>query len=116
MVEDYPKANFAAVKEMHRQVDDLVVDKQGVAVRGLIVRHLVLPNNLAGTRKIMRFISDNISKNTYVNVMAQYRPEYRAVECEGMGRKPTHREIEQAFTIARAVGLERLDRPFFGFM
>jgi putative pyruvate formate lyase activating enzyme len=101
---------------MHRQVGDLVLDKQGVAVRGLIVRHLVLPNNLAGTRKIMRFISDNISQDTYVNVMAQYRPEYRASDTEGIARKPTHREIEQAFTIARAVGLKRLDRPFFGFM
>jgi putative pyruvate formate lyase activating enzyme len=116
MVENYPLINFAAVKEMHKQVGDLQIDDMGVATRGLIVRHLVLPNNLAGTRRIMRFLADNISKNTYLNVMDQYHPEYRAMECEGMGRRPTRREIEQAYTMARGVGLERLDRPLITYL
>ena len=76
--EDYPEIARQAVKEMHRQVGDLVVDEHGVARRGLLVRHLVLPDDLAGTREIMEFLAREISPRTYVNVMGQYRPCGRA--------------------------------------
>jgi putative pyruvate formate lyase activating enzyme len=74
----YPQVNQAAVKEMHRQVGDLQVDKDGIATRGLLVRHLVLPHGLAGTQEITRFLAQEISTNTYLNLMDQYRPAYKA--------------------------------------
>ena len=77
-VKDYPEANRAAVKEMHRQVGDLQIDERGVARRGLLIRHLVLPNGVAGTEGVVRFIAEEISRNTYLNVMAQYYPAHRA--------------------------------------
>ena len=77
LVKDYYPVAKAAVKEMHRQVGDLVVE-DGVAVRGLIIRHLVLPDGLAGTAEVMRFIARELSVHSYVNVMAQYRPENKA--------------------------------------
>lgn len=104
---DYPEVNFAAVKEMHRQVGDLVVDRNGVAVNGLLVRHLVLPNGAAGTEKVMEFIAENISKNTYVNIMAQYRPYYKAAGHPVLGRRATAREYQAALDIARRAGLTR---------
>ena len=72
--EDYPEIARRAVREMHRQVGDLVMNEAGVAQRGLLVRHLVMPDGLAGTREIMEFLAREISPNTYVNVMGQYRP------------------------------------------
>jgi len=77
-IENYPSVNRAAVKEMHRQVGDLQINEQGVATRGLLVRHLVLPNGLAGTRQIVHFLAEEISLNTYLNVMAQYHPCHQA--------------------------------------
>ncbi|RME88976.1 MAG: radical SAM protein, partial [Anaerolineae bacterium] len=71
-VRDYPQVNRAAVREMHRQVGDLEIDERGLARRGLLVRHLVLPNGLAGTGKIVRFLAEEISPNTYLNLMDQY--------------------------------------------
>ena len=79
-VKDYPKLNRAAVKEMHRQVGDLQMDEQGVAGRGLLVRHLVLPNQLAGTREVVRFLAQEVSPNTYLNIMAQYHPCHKAFD------------------------------------
>jgi len=76
---DYGKQAAAAIKEMHRQVGDLVIDKSGIAVKGLIVRHLVMPGDVANTREIMTFLADQISKDTYVNVMDQYRPCGKAI-------------------------------------
>jgi len=73
-VGNYAAVNQAAVQEMHRQVGDLAVDSRGVARRGLLVRHLVLPEGLAGTENVVHFLRDEISSNTYINVMAQYRP------------------------------------------
>ncbi|MFW3146520.1 MAG: radical SAM protein [Thermoplasmatota archaeon] len=108
-VKDYPEVNFRAVREMHRQVGDLVLDERGFAVRGLLVRHLVLPNSLAGTGEVVRFLSDEISRDTYVNIMGQYRPEYRAMECDGMGRRPTRSEYLNAVKTALDAGLHRLD-------
>ena len=104
---DYPQVNFAAVKEMHRQVGDLVLDPEGIAVRGLLVRHLVLPGGLAGTRKVLQFIAEEISEDTYINIMAQYRPNYRAVGHHLLGRRITAAEYREALTFASQLGLTR---------
>jgi putative pyruvate formate lyase activating enzyme len=95
---------------MHRQVGDLELDDQGVARRGLLVRHLVLPDGLAGTRGIMEFLAREISPNTYVNVMGQYRPCGRAGEHPSLRKFLTALEHEQAQQQARQAGLTRLDR------
>ena len=106
---DYPDVCCAALKEMHSQVGDLVVDDSGVARQGLLVRHLVMPQNLAGTRKIMHFIATKISRQTYVNVMGQYRPCGRADEIDGLNRRISLLEFRQAVRDARQEGLTRLD-------
>jgi putative pyruvate formate lyase activating enzyme len=108
-VRDYVSVNRAAVREMHRQVGDLVVDPNGVARRGLLVRHLVLPNGLAGTEEVLRFIAEEISPDTYVNLMDQYRPCFKASEHEELARRPTSAELRAAREVARRVGLTRLD-------
>jgi putative pyruvate formate lyase activating enzyme len=94
---------------MHRQVGDLILDSEGVAQRGLLVRHLVLPNGLAGTKKIVRFLAEKISKNTYFNLMDQYRPCYKASEYPEIDRCITHQEHEEAIQLALKAGLTRLD-------
>jgi len=106
-VSAYPEINFAAVKEMHRQVGDLVIENN-VAVRGLLVRHLVLPKGLAGTKKVMEFLANEISRNTYVNIMAQYRPYFKAADHPLLGRRIKHAEYRQALEIAAEVGLTRV--------
>ncbi len=106
---DYVEVVKEAVKEMHRQVGDLVVDKNGIARRGLIVRHLVLPEGLAGTEKVMRFIAEEISPDTYVNIMDQYRPCYKAHKDPAMSRRITTDEFEEAVRIAINVGLRRIE-------
>jgi len=110
---DYPAVNRAAVREMHRQVGDLVIDDHGVARRGLLVRHLVLPGGIAGTAEVAGFLAEEISPDTYINVMAQYRPAYRAYECarEAMplDRRVTRGEVAAAVRQARAAGLWRFD-------
>ncbi len=107
-IRNYPAVNQAAVKEMHRQVGDLTMDDRGVAQRGLLVRHLVLPDGLAGTTEIVRFLRDKVSPNTYINVMAQYRPCFRAHELPPLDRRPTHEEYAAAVQSAQNAGL-RLD-------
>jgi putative pyruvate formate lyase activating enzyme len=109
-ISNYPEANKAAVKEMHRQTGDLEISKEGVAQRGLLIRHLVLPDGLAGTKTIMRFISEEISRDTYVNVMAQYRPHYKALRIPGLGRRISSAEFREALLSAQEVGLRRLDK------
>lgn len=106
---DYPAVNRAAVKEMHRQVGDLQLDAHGLAVRGLLVRHLVLPGGLAGTEEIARFLAREISPNTYLNVMPQYRPAYRAGEYPELSRPITRAEYQAAVQAVLAAGLHRLD-------
>jgi len=112
-VRDYPAVNRAAVREMHRQVGDLVCDDHGVARRGLLVRHLVLPGGLAGTAEVAGFLADEISPDTYINVMPQYRPAYRAYECATpampLDRRATRVEVVAAVRQARAAGLRRFD-------
>jgi putative pyruvate formate lyase activating enzyme len=108
---DYVEVSRAAVKEMQRQVGDLVTDRHGIALRGLIIRHLVLPEGLAGTRSVMGFIAREVSTGAYVNIMDQYRPCYRAAENSkypAMGRSITNREFEEAVRIAKEEGLKRL--------
>jgi len=106
-VPDYWDRNREALREMHRQVGDLVLDERGIAQRGLLVRHLVLPNNLAGTREVLHFLAGEISKDTYVNVMDQYRPAYKAVGHPRIGRRITSQEYLEALETARAEGLWR---------
>jgi putative pyruvate formate lyase activating enzyme len=90
---DYPQVNREAVKEMHRQVGDLQL-KRGLATRGLLIRHLVLPENLAGSFKIIDFLAREISPKTAINVMDQYRPCYKAHLHPDINRRPTYEEIE----------------------
>ncbi len=108
-IRDYPAVNRAAVREMHRQVGDLQLDERGIAVRGLLVRHLVLPGNLAGTDEIVRWLAQEVSPNTYLNIMDQYRPCYKANESPELDRRTTREEYEHAVENARQAGLERLD-------
>lgn len=105
---DYPEVVTAAIAEMHRQVGDLVIDERGVARRGLLVRHLVMPNGLAGTDAAMGFLA-SLSPHTYVNVMGQYRPEHRACRHPTIARRPREDEIRRARDSARAAGIDRLD-------
>ncbi|MFN2165345.1 MAG: radical SAM protein [Anaerolineae bacterium] len=108
-IRNYPKVNQAAVREMHRQVGDLVLDEDGIATRGLMVRHLVLPNGIAGTPEITRFIAEEISPNTYLNLMDQYRPAFRAREQTKLNRRIKPQEWEEAVQAAHDAGLRRLD-------
>jgi len=105
---DYPKVNFAAVEEMHRQVGDLKTEK-GLATRGLLVRHLILPGDLAGSFKIMDFLSEKISRKTTINVMAQYRPNYEALSHPHINHRPSLEEIASARRYAMTKGLRVLD-------
>lgn len=109
-VPDYPLYNRKAVLEMHRQVGDLVLGEDGVARRGLLVRHLVLPKQLAGSRDIFQFLAEEISRDTYLNIMDQYRPAYQAQRYRPLGRRVTREEYQEAVEIARGLGLHRLDR------
>ncbi len=110
-VGDYAEVNRAAVQQMHRQVGDLVLDDAGIARRGLLIRHLVLPDNLAGTDTILEFIARDISVNTYLNLMDQYRPCYRADEYSSLDRRLSKDEFRAAVAKAKALGLRRLDKP-----
>jgi putative pyruvate formate lyase activating enzyme len=109
-IPDYPGINQTAVKEMHSQVGDLVLDKHGIAMRGILIRHLVLPENLASTDLTAEFLAQNISKDTYINVMDQYHPSYRARDFRELTRGITSKEFEQAVDWARKAGLNRLDK------
>ena len=113
LAENYPEAARAAVLEMHRQVGDLVTDDQGVAVRGLLVRHLVMPSDLAGTREVMGFLAQEVSPHTYVNLLAQYRPAGQVLSRSGryaeIGRQITSQEFLQAARVATEEGIHRFD-------
>ena len=106
---NYPEVNRKAVKEMHRQVGDLQLDDCGIATKGLLVRHLVLPNGIAGTHGVASFIANEISKNTYINVMDQYRPAHRAHDIPRIARPLHKEEFLEAVNITLENGLERLD-------
>ena len=108
---DYPEVARNALLEMHRQVGDLELDEDGIAQRGLVIRHLVLPGGLAGTREIMRFIAQHISSGSYVNIMSQYRPCGRAAEVKGLNSHLAAKEYKMAVQAAKEEGINRLDRP-----
>jgi putative pyruvate formate lyase activating enzyme len=105
---DYVEGNRAAIREMHRQVGDLEFDERGIGVRGLLVRHLVLPGGLGGTEQILEFIAGEISQATYLNLMAQYRPCYRANECPPLDSPLLLKEYEAARDLCDRYGLWRL--------
>ncbi len=109
-VENYPEINRAAVKEMHRQTGDLEVNGEGLAKRGLLIRHLVLPLGLAGTKSIMSFLSSEVSRNTYVNIMDQYHPCYKAFQVPSLRRRISSVEFGEALSFAREAGISRLDK------
>jgi len=113
---DYPEVACNALLEMHRQVGDLVTDASGIARRGLLIRHLVLPQDLAGTRQVMRFIARKISTNSYVNIMPQYRPCGRAAEIEGLSTHLSQRDYKAALIAAKEEGVDRLDSRRRAFM
>lgn len=106
---NYPDVNRKAVREMHRQVGDLQIDGHGIATRGLLVRHLVMPNNIAGTKVVAEFLANEISKDTYINIMDQYRPAHRAYEIPRIARPTQREEYLEAVNIALSCGLHRLD-------
>ena len=108
-IRNYPTINQQAVFEMQRQVGDLKLDNQGIAYRGLLVRHLVLPNNLAGSEAILRFLAEKVSKQVYVNIMAQYHPAYLAAgDYPELNRRIRPEEYKAVVAIARRLGLNRL--------
>jgi putative pyruvate formate lyase activating enzyme len=107
---DYPLIAKRALKEMFHQVGDLQIDEHGIALRGLLVRHLVLPDGLAGTKDVMRFLAEKISKNTYVNIMDQYYPCGNIPLDSPLRRRITSKEYSQAIAIAKEEGITRLDK------
>jgi len=104
-IPDYFEVNKLALAEMHKQVGDLELDKNGVAIRGLLVRHLVLPNGLSGTSEVMRFIANEISPSTYVNLMDQYYPCFKGVTHPLLGRRITFKEYLGALEIMKKEGV-----------
>jgi putative pyruvate formate lyase activating enzyme len=107
--EGYPEAAKVALKEMHRQVGDLLIDKRGIALRGLLIRHLVLPGGIAGTSEAVKFIAAEISRNTYINIMDQYHPCYMAFDNPPLDRRITTQEYSEAIELAEEAGLTRID-------
>jgi putative pyruvate formate lyase activating enzyme len=105
---DYPEAAAAALVEMRRQVGDLITDEDGVALRGLMIRHLVLPNRLAGTQRFAAFVAEKLGPSTYVNVMSQYRPEHEAWRTPELQRRLSRQEYLEALEEARRAGLENI--------
>jgi len=106
----YPQVNQDAVREMHRQVGDLMLDSRGIAQRGLLVRHLVLPEGLAGTAEVVRFLAEEISPLTYLNLMDQYRPAFNAHNHPPLNQRLTSAEYGEALKMAQDAGLTRLDK------
>lgn len=106
-VSDYPEVLKRVLVEMHKQVGDLHVSIDGIATRGLLLRHLVLPQGLAQTADLVEFVATNISKDTYVNIMGQYRPCYKAYKFPPLDRSVNYDEVEEAKEMARSAGLHR---------
>jgi len=107
-VKNYPAVNQKALLEMQRQVGDLKLDEQGIAYRGLLVRHLVLPNGLAGSETILKFLAEKVSKRVYLNIMDQYHPAYKAGDYPELNRRIRPEEYQVVIAVARRLGLTRL--------
>jgi len=107
---NYPHHAKLALKEMYRQVGDLKLDSRGIAIRGLMVRHLILPNRIAGTEKFLKFVAENLSKTTYINIMDQYKPAYKALEYPKIARGIKRSEYAEAIKWAKKYGLTRVAR------
>jgi putative pyruvate formate lyase activating enzyme len=118
---DYPEVTKRAIIEMNRQVGELTVDERGIATRGLIIRHLVMPNRVAGTEKLLRWVAETLPKSTYVNIMAQYHVDYKAFDYPKIARGITVQEFLEAMEWAENFGLTNLDpksvalRRFYSF-
>jgi len=108
-IPSYPAVNQKAVLEMHRQVGDLKISGDGVAERGLLIRHLVLPNGLAGSQQVLRFIAEKVSVDTYLNIMDQYRPAYQAYRKIDINRRITRAEYTDIIHYAESLGMTRLN-------
>ena len=106
-IKNYWEVVISAVKEMHRQVGDLKMSKRGLAQRGLLIRHLVLPNDIAGSKKLIEFVANEISTNSYLNIMDQYRPAYNASKYEKLNRRLTPSEYKEVVDYAFSKGLRR---------
>jgi putative pyruvate formate lyase activating enzyme len=106
---DYPEVTKKAIVEMHRQVGVLKLDKEGIATRGVIIRHLVMPNRVAGTEKFVKWVAEALPKDTYVNIMAQYRVEYKAYDYPEIARGINEQEFMEAMAWAEKHGLTNLD-------
>ncbi len=113
---DYPQMAQESIIEMHRQVGNLVTGERGIALRGLMVRHLVMPNRVAGTREFVKWVAENLSTATYVNIMAQYRVEHRAFEYERIARAITAEEFVEGMEWAREAGLTNLDERSLAYL
>ncbi len=107
-ISGYPRVAQIAIKEMHRQVGDLKVNREGVAKKGLLVRHLVLPNDLSKTEGVLRFIKEEVSENTFINIMGQYRPFYKAFDHPELSKAITSREHRRYVEFAEQIGLKRV--------
>jgi putative pyruvate formate lyase activating enzyme len=104
---DYPEILKKVLKEMHRQVGDLKINSRGIAERGLLIRHLVMPHGVASSESVLKFIAEEISVHSYVNIMEQYRPEYQADEYSEIDRRITHKEYSEAIQVAKRFHLYR---------
>lgn len=102
---DYPKINQEALREMHRQAGIAQIDREGIMKRGLIIRHLVLPNEISGTEKIMKFIAEELSLDAYISLMSQYVPCYKANQFKEISRRITYQEYENAKNAMEKYGL-----------
>lgn len=106
-IKNYWDVVRAVVIEMHRQVGDLNINRRGIAKRGILIRHLVLPNNLSGSEKVIDFVADDISKSTYINIMDQYYPTYQTEQFSGINRRITNDEFTRVICYAHQKGLTR---------
>jgi len=105
----YPDITKTALLEMHRQVGVAKPADDGLMYRGLMLRHLVMPNEISGTKRVIDWVATNLPKDTYFNIMSQYRPMYKAYDYPELSRRITRREYSEAVTYAREAGLSNLD-------
>lgn len=103
---NYWEVNKAALAEMHRQVGNLCISSDGIASRGLLIRHLVLPNDISGSREVLDFIAKEISKDTYISMMSQYHPANHSGQMPELSRKITHKEYREVIKFAKMLGLD----------